>query len=197
MSLGRRAATFPCQTGIWYWMKLCKTPGTLRGKAWRDGEPEPADWMVSWTGFDEALTGYPALLGASGGPGVAGSTVSFAECHVVRIAPGPTAFYAKRSTWQETMIASLEALAREQAATTPSEQTVFSARLESLWRRVQRDFSDRQSRRQMAWERQDGIWQQDGPLVTAAVLGHAIRRRYAGRLGRRGPPAGCASEAVR
>ena len=60
---------FPVQTGTWYWMKLCKTPGVLRGKAWRDGEPEPADWMVSWTGFDESLTGYPALLGCSGGPG--------------------------------------------------------------------------------------------------------------------------------
>ena len=60
---------FSYQTGVWYWMKLCKTPGALRGKAWRDGESEPADWMVSWTGFDPSLTGYPALLGSSGGPG--------------------------------------------------------------------------------------------------------------------------------
>ena len=50
---------FAYRTGVWYWMKLYKSPGTLRGKAWRDGEPEPADWMVSWTGFDESLTGYP------------------------------------------------------------------------------------------------------------------------------------------
>ncbi len=28
--------------------------------------------MVTWTGFDESLTGYPALLGSSGGPGVGG-----------------------------------------------------------------------------------------------------------------------------
>ena len=82
---------FACQTGVWYWMKLYKTPGILRGKAWRDGEPEPADWMVSWTGFDESLTGYPALLGSSGGPGIEGSSVSFAECRVTRIGPSPTA----------------------------------------------------------------------------------------------------------
>ncbi len=74
------------------------------------------------------------------------------------------------------MIASLEALAREQAAATPSAHTVFSARLESLWRRLQREFSDRQSRRQMAWERQDGIWQQDAPLVNAAVLAERYAR---------------------
>ena len=60
---------FSVKTGTWYWMKLCKTPGALRGKAWRDGEPEPADWMVSWTGFDESLTGYPALLGCVGRSG--------------------------------------------------------------------------------------------------------------------------------
>ncbi len=106
---------FSCQTGTWYWMKLCKTAGVLKGKAWRDGEPEPADWMVSWTGFDQSLTGYPALLGSSGGPGAGGSTVSFAECRVARIGPGPWTYYTKKSTWQETMAASLEALARQNA----------------------------------------------------------------------------------
>ena len=50
---------FSYQTGTWYWMKLCKNAGALKGKAWRDGEPEPADWMVSWTGFDQSLIGYP------------------------------------------------------------------------------------------------------------------------------------------
>ena len=167
---------FACQTGVWYWMKLCKMPGTLRGKAWRDGEREPADWMVSWTGCDESLTGYPALLGSSGGPGIEGSSVSFAECRVTRVGPSPTNWYAKRSTWQETMLASLATLAQEPAASAPADPQVALARQETLWRRLQRDFSDKQSRRQMAWERQDGLWPQDGQSSTAADLAE----RYVG-----------------
>ena len=57
-------------------MRLCKTSHGLRGKAWRDGEREPDDWMVEWTACDPSLVGYPALLGSSGGPGVSGTTVS-------------------------------------------------------------------------------------------------------------------------
>jgi len=168
--------TFSVKTGTWYWMKLCKTPGALRGKAWRNGEPEPPDWMVSWSGFDESLTGHPALLGSSGGPGADGSTVSFAECRVVRIGPGPAAYYTRKSTWQETMGVSLEALARQDTATAgPSGQAVI-ARREALWRRVGRDFPDAQSRRQIAWERQDDIWPQGGPPAAAA----ALAERYAG-----------------
>jgi formylglycine-generating enzyme required for sulfatase activity len=164
------------QTGVWYWMKLCKTPGELRGKAWRDGESEPADWMVSWTGFDPALSGYPALLGASGGPDPGGSTVSFAECRVVRIGPSPAAYYSKQPTWQETMAASLEALAQQYAAAAGPGGSTGDARNEALWRRLGRDFSDPQSRQQMAWDRQDGIWPQAGTNVTAA----ALAERYAG-----------------
>ncbi|MCX7426441.1 MAG: hypothetical protein NTW96_12570, partial [Planctomycetia bacterium] len=167
---------FPVKTGAWYWMKLCKTPGVLRGKAWRDGEPEPPDWMVSWTGFDESLTGYPALLGCSGGSGSDGSTVSFAECRVVRIAPGPAAYYTRRATWQETMGDSLDELTRQDAAGAAASRKVGDARREALWRRLGRDFSDPQSRRQIAWERQDGIWAYAAPSETAATLAD----RYAG-----------------
>jgi formylglycine-generating enzyme required for sulfatase activity len=167
---------FSYKTGTWYWLKLAKTPGALKGKAWRDGEPEPADWMVSWTGFDGSLTGYPALMGSSGGPGPGGSTVSFAQCRVERIGPGLAAYYAKRSTWQETMAASLDALARQEAAMAPSERKAEATRSEALWRRLRRDFDDPQSRREMAWERQDGIWAQTGPSGTATALAD----RYAG-----------------
>ena len=106
---------FSYQTGTWYWMKLSKTADALRGKAWRDGEAEPADWMVSWKQFDQSLTGFPALLGSSGGPEAA-STVSFAECRVVRTGPGPMPSFAKKATWQETLAASLELLAQQDAA---------------------------------------------------------------------------------
>jgi len=167
---------FSYQTGTWYWMKLCRTSDALRGKAWRDGEPEPDDWMVAWTGFDKSLTGYPALLGSSGGAGAGGSTVSFAECRVVRIGPSPTTFYTRRPTWQETMIASLDALAKQNTATADSAFQVGTAQIEILWRRLGRDFSDRQSRRQLAWERQDGIWSLEGVGLTPAGLAE----RYVG-----------------
>ena len=158
-------------------MKLCKTPGVLRGKAWRDGEPEPADWMVSWTGFDESLTGYPALLGSSGGPGIEGSSVSFAECRVTRIGPSPTSLVreAVHLAGDDGAPASRHLPAGASRVARPRIRRAGDAR-RSLWRRLQRDFSDKQSRRQMAWERQDGIWPPDGRSGTAADLAE----RYAG-----------------
>ncbi len=166
---------FPCQTGIWYWMKLSKMPGLLRGKAWRDGEPEPADWMVSWTDFDEGLIGYPALLGSSGGSGVVGSTVSFACCRVDRIGPAPQAFYTKRGSWQESLLASLQVLGLQEAEASPAQRPMYVSRREAIWRWLARDFPDPQSRRQMVWERQDAIWQEVGSSDDVALLA----RRYA------------------
>ena len=165
---------FAYQTGVWYWMKLSKTGGVLQGKAWCDGDSEPAEWMVSWAGFDAALTGYPALLGCSGGPGSGGSTVSFAECRVVRIGPSPAAYYARQSTWQETMRASLDSLAA-QRGTPDGGSPSADARNETLWRRLRCDFSDPQSRQQMAWERQDGIW----PPAGADAPAGRLAERYA------------------
>jgi hypothetical protein len=66
---------FACDSGRWYWMKLWKTAGEMKGKAWKDDEKEPAGWMVSWKGFDTELTGYPGLNGGS----YNGDAVSFAE----------------------------------------------------------------------------------------------------------------------
>ena len=76
----------------WYWIKLYKksgekkreswidggeTPGDLKGKAWVDGDKEPENWMVSWTSFDDSLTGYPGLNG--------GCSVSFAQFTVTKV----------------------------------------------------------------------------------------------------------------
>ena len=73
---------FPYETGKWYWMKLSKSkgdptavrwidegkePGLLKGKAWRDGEAEPADWMVLWSRPDDSVGGHPGLNGGSAG----------------------------------------------------------------------------------------------------------------------------------
>jgi formylglycine-generating enzyme required for sulfatase activity len=76
---------FPYKTGKWYWMKLCKTAGELDGKAWLDGDPEPAGWTTTWSDFDEELSGCPALVGCSGGPGAGPARVSFAQCSVATI----------------------------------------------------------------------------------------------------------------
>jgi formylglycine-generating enzyme required for sulfatase activity len=75
---------FPCRVGAWYWMKLSKQGGALKGKAWLETEPEPAEWMVTWPRGEDDLTGYPALVGGSGGPGDDICTVSFARCQVLQ-----------------------------------------------------------------------------------------------------------------
>ncbi len=75
---------FPYRVGAWFWMKLGKTAGALNGKAWPDGDPEPAEWMVTWQRGEDEVTGYPALVGGAGGPGDDFCTVSFASCQVLQ-----------------------------------------------------------------------------------------------------------------
>ncbi len=78
-------APFPYESGKWYWLKLRKEADELEGKAWKDGEPEPTDWMVAWNEDQDEALGYPGLNGGSlGGP----ARLSFAEFRVERIA-GP------------------------------------------------------------------------------------------------------------
>src|SRR5277367_1931311 len=57
----------------------------MKGKAWKDGEAEPADWMVTWKGYDTELTGYPGLNGGS----YDGDSVSFAQVEVEVLQGGP------------------------------------------------------------------------------------------------------------
>jgi len=166
---------FSCRAGIWYWMKLCKEAGELKGKAWPDGDPEPAEWMVTWKGSNEDVTGYPALVGGSGGPGEDICTVSFASCQLL-LGQGLFGYYTKKSTWQETMAVSRAALARQEAALAAqgAGQSVFgesrSALRSRLWRWLRRDFADSASLRQMAEEQQDNIWSQDWPFDAVNVL---------------------------
>ena len=75
-------AKFSCQTGVWYRMKLARQAGELKGKAWLETDPEPAAWLVTWKHGGEEVTGYPALVGGSGGPNEDVCTVSFAGCQV-------------------------------------------------------------------------------------------------------------------
>lgn len=75
---------FPYRVGVCYWMKLCRTAGLLKGKAWPESEPEPTDWMITWPRRGDDVTGYPALVGGAGSPGDDFCTVSFAGCRVLQ-----------------------------------------------------------------------------------------------------------------
>jgi formylglycine-generating enzyme required for sulfatase activity len=178
---------FPYRAGVWYWMKLRKGAGELQGKAWLDTEPEPANWMVTWKKSAEETTGYPALVGGSGGPGNDRCAVSFSRCQIL-LGGNMFQYYTKRSTWQETMAASRESLARQEAALgraaraggdSRDPQAEGQALRNRLWRWLRRDFSDSASLRQMAAEQQDNIWTQDWPFdkVTALAERYAAASR--------------------
>jgi PKD repeat protein len=71
--------TFSWNTGTWYWFKIKSESGTLYGKVWQDGSPEPATWPYTWA--RSGRTGYPALNGGSSN-GVSSATVSFDDVTV-------------------------------------------------------------------------------------------------------------------
>ena len=48
---------FAFSPGKWYWIKLSREAGTMHGKAWADGDREPADWMITWQRPDEEKIG--------------------------------------------------------------------------------------------------------------------------------------------
>ena len=63
------------------------------------------------------------------------------------------------------------------AAKLPGGETkAGGSKRDRLWPLLRRDFSDPESRRQMAWERQDNLWAQDWPFGTFGTLA----QRYAG-----------------
>ena len=101
---------FPYKTGKWYWLKLCKTAGELDGKAWLDGDAEPAGWTTTWSDFDEELRGCPALVGCSGGPGAGPARVSFAQCSLTTIGGISAAAYARQRACQEWKDSNLQSL---------------------------------------------------------------------------------------
>jgi hypothetical protein len=71
----------------WYWFKMEDRNGVLYGSFWKDGDPEPATWMISQAGWSDHTTGGPALNGGSGGTfnGVtSNSTASFTSVTVTQ-----------------------------------------------------------------------------------------------------------------
>ena len=57
------AYSFSWNTNTWYWFQLTDQSGTLLGKVWQDGTPEPTNWMFQQTGWTDRTTGNPSLDG--------------------------------------------------------------------------------------------------------------------------------------
>jgi len=163
---------FRYRPGEWYWMKLHKSATELKGKAWGDGHPEPADWMVTWNKDHARMAGYPALVGCSASPDNRVCSLSFAQCEV-RVGDGPFGYYTREATWYETLAASRAALARQEAefagkGTEPPGSGKL--RRDALWALLERDFPTTASLQQVAAERQDNVWTEDWPFDRPSVL---------------------------
>jgi outer membrane protein assembly factor BamB len=87
--------SYPWKPGVWYHMKLTTQikggKGTVRGKVWEAGKPEPKEWTVEVEDPRPNFEGSAGLYGfAAGtqGPSNPGSTVYYSN---VRITPNPEA----------------------------------------------------------------------------------------------------------
>ena len=91
------ARPFHSERGKWYWIKVFqrrgdptaskwidegKEHGELRGKAWADGEKEPAEWMIRWSDYDESAKGFAGLNGGA-------AAVSFSQFKIERSPRSP------------------------------------------------------------------------------------------------------------
>ena len=59
------AYTFNWQVGTWYWFQLTDQNGTLMGKVWQDGTPEPSSPMFQQSGWTDRTSGSPSLDGGA------------------------------------------------------------------------------------------------------------------------------------
>jgi formylglycine-generating enzyme required for sulfatase activity len=83
-------------------------------------------------------------------------------------------YYTRQSTWQETLLASVEAQAKYEAEHAKAAKKGQDLH-EELWPLLARDFTDAQSKREMIWEREDGIWKGALPTGKAAA---SLASRY-------------------
>jgi hypothetical protein len=82
------AFPFAWSAGAWYRFRLrAEADGTLRGKVWDAGQPEPAAWMFVQTGWTTRTGGSPALNGGSSGLGY--STASFDDVAADNVTSAP------------------------------------------------------------------------------------------------------------
>ena len=86
------AFTFSWQEGTWYWFKLTDQGGTLLGKVWQDGTPEPSNWMFQQSGWTDRNGGDPALDGGAAAKGQGHSAASFDSVSVTGTVQLPQPF---------------------------------------------------------------------------------------------------------
>jgi glucose/arabinose dehydrogenase len=84
--------TFQWQVGAWYWFELTDQNGTLLGKVWQDGAPEPSQWMFRQTGWTDRTKGAPALDGGASKLNQGSSTASFDAVFVTGTVNHPKPF---------------------------------------------------------------------------------------------------------
>ncbi|MGQ9610851.1 MAG: hypothetical protein ACUVWN_16265 [bacterium] len=79
------SGAYEFKVGEWYWMQFhISEDNVLHGKVWKDGEKEPAKWMLEQPAFGETRPwkdGYPSLNGGTS-PHGGSCTVSFDEAEV-------------------------------------------------------------------------------------------------------------------
>ena len=56
---------FTWNTNTFYWFQLTDQNGTLLGKVWQDGTPEPSGWMFQQNGWTDRSGGDPSLDGGA------------------------------------------------------------------------------------------------------------------------------------
>jgi hypothetical protein len=88
--------TFEWSDGVWYWFKLKMEDGTLWGKVWQDGAPEPESWPYTWERSERG--GYPGLNGGATRNG----GVSMASFDDVTVTVPPCRIYLPSVLRQET-----------------------------------------------------------------------------------------------
>jgi glucose/arabinose dehydrogenase len=86
------AYSFSWNTSTWYWFQLTDQNGTLLGKVWQDGTPEPSSWMFQQTGWTDRTGGNPALDGGASARGRGASTAVFDSVAVTGTVQRPQPF---------------------------------------------------------------------------------------------------------
>jgi len=86
------AFTFNWQVGTWYWFQLTDQNGTLMGKVWQDGTPEPSSWMFQQSGWTDRTGGSPSLDGGAAGHHDGSSSALFDEVAVTGTVKQPQPF---------------------------------------------------------------------------------------------------------
>jgi len=89
---GGNSYAFTWNTSTFYWFELTDQNGTLLGKVWQDGTPEPSSWMFQQTGWTDRTGGDPALDGGAAAKNLGRSTAWFDSVSITGTVQRPQPF---------------------------------------------------------------------------------------------------------